>query len=247
MSINNKSIYHTKNLDHNYFEKQITDPYESTKEFFKFLNKYKPLKNKKIIDLGCGNGANLIYLKKNYNSQQCWGFDQNSYLINTAKNYTKHKNIKSLNFKRHDIEDLNFKKNKDFLPDGVISIQTLSVINGYEKAIKFAKNLKPNFICVNSLFWKGDIDFKIAAIFLKKNNRNTLKISNYNIYSIKHYIKFLKKIGYKKVIIKKFKNKKKIYTKDKNLMGSYSVNLNGSTVTKSGPIILDWYFILASK
>ncbi len=30
-------------------------------------------------------------------------------------------------------------------------------------------------------------------------------------------------------------------------MGSYSINLDGSSAIKSGPIILDWYFVLASK
>lgn len=247
MSVNSKSIYHTKNLDHDYFEKQIVHPYESTKQFFKFLNKYKPLKNKKIIDLACGSGANLFYLKKNFDLKQCWGFDQNSYLIKTAKKFTKQKNIKSLNFKRQDIEDLNFIKDKDLRPDGAISIQTLSILNDYEKVIKFAKNLKPNFICVNSLFWQGDIDFKIAVNFLKKNNRKTIKINHYNIYSIQHYIKFLKKLGYKKVTIQKFETKKRLQTKNKNLMGSYSIDLDGSSAIKSGPIILDWYFVLASK
>ena len=247
MSINRKSIYHTKNLDHDYFEKQIVNPYESTIQFFKFLNKYKPLKNKKIIDLACGSGANLIYLKENFKVQRCWGFDQNNYLIKNAKKYAKHRNIKNLNFIRQDVEDLNFKKSKDLTPDGVISIQTLSILNDYEKIIRFAKNLKPNFICINSLFWEGDIDFKIAVNFLKKNKRSIVKINHYNIYSIKHYIKFLKKLGYPKIFLKKFKTNKKLKTKNKNLMGSYSIDLNHRSVIKSGPLILDWFFILATK
>ena len=48
MNVNKKSVYHTKNLDHDYFEKQIINPYESTKQFFKFLNINKPRSNPRI-------------------------------------------------------------------------------------------------------------------------------------------------------------------------------------------------------
>ena len=66
IKINSKSIYHPKNLDHQYFNRQMKNTYESTKSFYKFINYYINLKGKKIIDFACGNGANLFYLSKKY-------------------------------------------------------------------------------------------------------------------------------------------------------------------------------------
>ena len=46
-----------------YFRAQLSKPKESTKEFFNILKKLK-LNNFNTLDLACGNGANLMYLKK---------------------------------------------------------------------------------------------------------------------------------------------------------------------------------------
>ena len=47
-----------------YFNEQLIKPKESTKEAFKILHKLK-ITNLKTLDLACGNGANLMFLKKN--------------------------------------------------------------------------------------------------------------------------------------------------------------------------------------
>ena len=91
MSISKKSIYHSENLDHEYYERQINKPYESTIKFFQFLNNRVNLKNKKITDLACGNGANLLFLKQNYKVGECYGLDQNKTLIEKARYILKKK------------------------------------------------------------------------------------------------------------------------------------------------------------
>ena len=247
MIINKKSIYHSKNLDNDYYNRQLKNPYESTISFFNFLNKRVGLKNKKIVDLACGNGANLFYLKKHYDISKSYGIDQNITLLNKAKNYLKKNNIENLNFIRGNIQNYNSKNLSKLECDGATCIQTLSVLNDYKKTITFAKKLKAKFICVNSLFWNGDIDFKISVNFLKKNSREIKKINHYNIYSINHYKNFLKNAGYNKSYVFKFKNKNYLKTKNKNLMGSHTIKLNGKKATRSGPLIMDWYFILSLK
>ena len=247
MTVNKKSIYHTQNLDHDYYNRQLKSPYESTVSFFKFLNSHINLKNKKIVDLACGNGANLFYLNQNYNVSECYGLDQNKTLINKAKKIKNKKNLKNIDFLSKDIQDFKSKIPSKLFCDGVTCIQTLSVLNDYRQTILFAKKLKAKFICVNSLFWDGDIDFKISVNFLEKNSRKVKKINHYNIYSINHYKNFLKQNGYNETYVYKFKNKKKLVTKNKSLMGSQTVLLNRSKATKSGPLIMDWYFILGIK
>lgn len=249
MKIDRKSIYSESNLDKNYYQRQLENPYESTKNFFKFLDKKIKLKGKKIVDLACGNGANLIYLKKNFPVKNCYGFDQNKILLKKAKKITKLKKINDLHFFNKNIENTKTSISKKFISDGVICIQTLSVLDDYIKAIKFAKKFKPKFICVNSLFWKGNIDFKIFVNFLKRNKkiREIEKINKYNIYSIQHYLSFLSQGGYTKHSIVKLKTKKNLITKNKFSMGSHTVKINNKNEIKSGPLILDWYFILSQK
>jgi SAM-dependent methyltransferase len=247
MIVNKKSIYHSKNLDHDYYNRQLLKPYESTITFFNFLNNKVNLKDKKIIDLACGNGANLIYLKKNYDVAECYGIDQNKTLLKKARIASKKKHIKDLHFINKNIKDYKSEASPDLFCDGVTCIQTLSVLDDYKETILFAKKLRAKFICVNSLFWNGDIDFKITVNFLEKKTRKIKKVNHYNIYSISHYNYFLKKNGYKINHIYKFENKKNLRTKNKNLMGSHTVYLNKKKVTKSGPLIMDWYFVLSTK
>ena len=149
------------------------------------------------------------------------------FIINkSGKRITKKKKIKGLFFKKVDIQSNKMKSLKLKL-DGATCIQTLSVLDDYKKTVKFAKRLGSKFICVNSLFWKVEIDFKISVNFLKKNSKDFIKVNHYNIYSLSHYIKYLNKIGFKKHFILKFT---KLKTKKQNLMGSHTVNLNGKSV-----------------
>jgi 2-polyprenyl-3-methyl-5-hydroxy-6-metoxy-1,4-benzoquinol methylase len=248
--IDNRSIYSQTTLDKKYHESQISNPYESTKEFYKFLNKHVKLKNKKIIDFACGSGANLFYLNKKYSISECVGFDLSNFLLNRAKSYIRKKNIKNISFYNKNLENISMKNlNIKKKYDGITAQQCLSVFDDYESVIKSAKKFKPSFVCVNSLFWDGDLDFKIDVNFLKKKSkkRKIFKTLVYNIYSLKKYIHFMEKNGYKKNIYKKFILNKKTVSKNKKSMGTYTALLNNKKVQVSGPLILDWYFILSQK
>lgn len=248
--IDNRSVYSKAVLDRKYHERQINNPYESTKSFYKFLNKQVKLKNKRIIDFACGSGANLFYLNKKYSVSECIGFDLSNFLLNRAKNYVKKNKIKNISFYNKNLTNISLNNlNIEKKYDGITANHALSVFDDYESLIKSAKKFKPSFICVNSMFWDGDLDFKIDVNFLKKKGkkRKIFKTLVYNIYSLKKYINFMEKNGYKKNIYKKFILNKKLVNKNKKSMGTYTALLNNKKVQISGPIILDWYFILSKK
>jgi ubiquinone/menaquinone biosynthesis C-methylase UbiE len=242
----NKLYYWKSNKITNkkYFKDQLVKPKYSTVEFFNFLNKNKCIKNNSIIDVACGNGANLIFLKKKYKSNhQLLGLDFNNLLIKQAKYLSK--GYKNLKFEKGNLYHLNKKYKKKY--DGIICIQTLLNVEDYEKPIKEFIKLNPKFIAVSSLFWEGDIDFKIKVNFLKKNSKRKIKsFVYYNIYSLKNYINFLKK-KYKKNTIFKFKLKKKLFLKDKQKMGTYTLKHKNELIPISGPLIVNTYFILSQK
>ncbi len=247
MKIDNKSIYHPKNLDLKYYRTQGKKTYQSTINFFNFLNSKTSLKSINLIDFACGNGSNLIFAKKKYGKISCNGIDFNKKLISSAKKKSKKENLK-INYHIDDINNLS-KKTLKLKCDIATIIQTLSVLDGYKKTINQIKKFNPKCIAVNSLFWDGDLEFKIKINFLNKKNSTKIdKYNNYNIYSLKQYVSFMKKIGYKKNFIKKFiPNRKILNLHNKKTMGSYTVNFNKEKKTVSGPLLLDWYFIISKK
>jgi SAM-dependent methyltransferase len=234
-----------KTSDIKYFQNQITKPKYSTIKFFNFLKKNKCL-NASILDCACGNGANLIYLKKKYNySKHLLGIDFNKILVKQSKPYLK--NLKNLKIEKGNILNINKKYKKKF--EGIISLQTLSWLNDYEKAVTEMVKLKPKFIATTSLFWEGLIDFNIKLNYLKNESfkRPSSGYIYYNIYSLKNYVNFLKKQGFKKNIIMKFNIPKQIKQKDKTKMGTYTIKNSKGLIQMSGPLKMNWYFILSKK
>ena len=75
----------------NYHKKQHDKIYRSTELFLRFVEKYENLNNKFILDVGCGAGANTIYLAKKFPRSTIIGIDQNKSAINFAKQISKAK------------------------------------------------------------------------------------------------------------------------------------------------------------
>ena len=228
-----------------YFFKQIQKPKYSTIMFFDFLKKNNCL-NSSIMDCACGNGANLIYLKKKYKySHPLLGIDINKTLVKKSKNYIK--NYKDIRIEKGNIFNINKKYIKKF--NGIISIATLSWLDDYEKAVKQMIKLQPKFIAITALFWEGLIDFKIRLNYLKNKSfkRKINSFTYYNIYSLKNYIDLLKKNGFKKNIATKFKIPKQIHQKNKIRMGTYTIKQGNELIQISGPIKMNWYYILSKK
>ena len=138
-------------------KEQLSKPKESTIEFFNILKKLK-LNNFNTLDLACGNGANLMYLKKKFdNKKYCLGLDFNKLILNSAKQFNTYEN---LDLKYGNI--LNLKDSYVNKFQLITSIQTLSWLEDYEKASIQMIKLKPKYISLSALFWEGLIDFKIS-------------------------------------------------------------------------------------
>ena len=89
----------------NYHTKQYQKTYETTKQIIKFLNRKFPLKNKSILDFGCGAGSNLYFLKR-YKILESSGVDNDARLVKIAKQEMKKRGIKDIKFYLSDIEKI---------------------------------------------------------------------------------------------------------------------------------------------
>lgn len=238
----------TKNpkiFQHKYFMDQIIKPKFSTIDFFDFLKSKINLKDKSFIDIGCGNGCNLNYLIEKYKvSKNCVGLDLNRHLVSFANEKLKKKN---LTFDTSNIFKLKKKYQSKF--DVAICLQTLPYLNDYQNALKEISNLKTEYVASSCLLWEGLIDFNIKLnVFKNSSHKRPLDYFRfYNIYSLKNYLSYMKKIGFNKNYLKKFIIKKKIKTLDKKIMGTYTLKEKNSLIQMSGPIKMNWYFILSKR
>ena len=227
-----------------YFEEQLNNPKESTKYIFEILKK-KKLNNLNTLDLACGNGANLMFLKKQFkNEKYCLGLDINKNLLKQGSNFN---NFNDLELKYGNALNLSKKlKNKFQL---ITSFQTLSWLKDYQKASIEMIKLNSKYIFISSLFWEGLIDFNIKLDLLKndKPNRKVLSSTYYNIYSLKNFLNFYKKYNYKKILCEKFEIKKNLKNNFKEGMGTYTIKDKGKNIQISGPLLMNWYFIIFKK
>lgn len=65
-----------------------------------------PLKNKKILEIGCGNGVQAIYISENYDPLDIIGIDLNNANIKIAKSESVRSNTSNVSFHVDDAQDL---------------------------------------------------------------------------------------------------------------------------------------------
>lgn len=223
---------------------QLSKPYQSTIKFKNFLIKNNVFKTnlKKVLDVGCGIGANIQYFSKHFPGIHFTGWDYSQSQIRKAKKMNLNKKIK---FSLQDV--LKIKKKKyDF--DLVFSVHTFCVFKNIENPIKNISNLNAKWIAINSLFYDGPLDILIHIRDLENNKiKDDNPDADFNIHSLQNTKKILKKYGYKVIKINNFFPSTKLKKNSKG-RGSYTIKteFNKNTVF-TGPVHLPWYFILAKK
>ena len=113
-------------------------------------------KGKKVLELGCGTGSNLIFCAKE--GMETYGIDFSSTIISYAKSFSESERV-NCNFKIGDFTSLPYEDSKfDVIIDR--SALCLSTIEGFKKAIKEAQRvLKPGGLFFLSPFGDQDSSF----------------------------------------------------------------------------------------
>lgn len=88
------------------------------------LKFFRNVKNKKVLDLGCGQGLSLKYLLEK-NASELWGIDISNKMINIAKENLK--GYENVHLIKSTMEKNNTKIPKNYF-DYVIAIYTLDIV-----------------------------------------------------------------------------------------------------------------------
>ncbi len=145
----------------------------------KYILKYLPnIKNKTILDFGCGNGYLLKKLNI-YNPKKVYGIDTSKLMIDKAKDNLKETGFLSV----QNIEKTNFKNNSF---DLVISRFSLHYLKTFNKAyIEINRILKKNGCLILV------VSHPITDLFFKKNNDYfNQEVINLKLYNNKVNIKY---------------------------------------------------------
>ena len=171
--------------------------YKKPKEIYKFighlLKQDKNYKPKKILDIGCANGAFLNFLTEIYPQSEIEGWDISGKLLAIAK-----KKIPAATFKKINIEKP-IPANKKF--DLVVCIGVTGCLNSIESFFKKVKTLlEPNGTAVIAgNFNDYPIDVRISYQDITKHKKNHWE-TGWNIFSKEKSIKIARKLKFSKIL-----------------------------------------------
>ena len=89
----NKMPEHSSRLE--YHQRQYDDKYGSTISLINFMKKFvDPKKQNTFLDIGCGGGANIYWINKDFANSKFTGIDIDKNAITLSKKYNRNSEFK---------------------------------------------------------------------------------------------------------------------------------------------------------
>lgn len=235
--------------EYEYHEKQYTNVYRSTVLFCDWLNELGFLNTNiplNILDMCCGQGANVYYMSQRYPTNSFTGIDISEELVIRGNDFYIRKGLKNCRLLKDDL--YNMQSDLGIL-DGIVSFQTLSWLPESKTALNKLASLDAGWIALTSLFFDGDVECRVHVDdFSIHNGKTNPRQSFYNIYSIERVRNILADYGYRHFCYMPFEIDENLPNPQSRGMGTYTEELkNGHRLQISGPLLMPWYFIAASK
>lgn len=233
------------NVAYAYHLAQWLEQKQSTKHFSEFVSGLCA-ESDLVVDLGCGAGAATYYLSQRHATTRFLGIDYSDALVALAGHFAFERQATNLSFVEGDW--FNLAPRADV--DGVVSLQTLSWLPGFEQPLDaIFSRLNPRWIALTSLFYEGDISCKIEV---NEHVRN--RSSFYNIYSIPSVSRHVAKYGYRITRQQPFAIDIDIpRPANRDAMGTYTVLSRESAGTPetrlqiSGPLLMNWHLLIIER
>jgi len=187
----------------------------------KIILNNKKSKGNELLDVACGTGKHLKYLKKWFS---CIGIDINEGMLKVAR-----KDVKGVFFKRADMRNFNLKRKFDAIICMFSSLGYTKTYFGLKKTMQNLSNhLKPGGVVVIEP-WFTKAAFKKGRSFMRTYDGENLKIARINISKVRGNISILEfhyLVGEE--------NKEVKYFVDKHELGIFEVNKTLKIMKKFG-------------
>lgn len=206
---------------------------EQVKQLIKLVRKiYRP--GMKILDVGCGVGHFYPSLKKIDPNLIYHGIDVSEHYVKLAeKVFAREKNFR---IDKGDIFDLKLKDNSY---DIAICYMVLPFIPNYQKAVTELMRVARRHVFIRLLL----SDYTYIIKIYKRGYREGAPFEFYNIYSEDEFVRYLKKLGAKRVRVLEDEFKIKLKKKKGLKFSTYTYG----KLQIIGNIVLTWRVVHASK
>lgn len=224
----------------NYHLRQYKEMYRSTRSVINFLKDKISQETLYVLDVGCGGGANIYWLRKYFPKWKFTGIDIDREVLEVARRMNRKVNrvvFREINFL--EIEDYFSAKSFDY----VFSIQFLSFVDfDFPIFLKKALYLARKGIFLTSLFSEGWIEQYTTAYDLEQHWEGL-----YKIYSLERFKKTVDEIIGNTVCIQmeKFEIDIDIPKPEKPRFGTYTIKTESrKRLQISGYMLMPWYKML---
>ena len=136
------------------------------------IKKYKKSKGNDLLEVACGTGKHLQYMKQWFN---CTGVDLSQKMLDVAK-----KNVKGVEFRKADMTTLNLNKQFDVVSSLFSSIGYVKTYKNLEKTIhNFSMHLKAGgIVIIEPWFTKGN--YRSGSVHMVTYDGKDTKIARLN-------------------------------------------------------------------
>jgi len=205
-------------LHFSYFKDKSDDLVQGQKNLTNHcISKLPDLKNKKVLEIGCGNGMQSIYLFKEYKPEHITGIDINQYSISIAREEKEKLKLNNIDFFVDNAQDISN-----------IADNSIDIVVNIESAFHYPDKKK----FLNEIFrvLKPDGHFLVADIINREKNRRFIpKLwhkgmnlhhwtdNDYNLMFEEKELKVSEKEDITLPIIKGFKNYRRWIVRNRSL------------------------------
>lgn len=229
-----------------YFEAQFANPYRSTVRLTDWLEGQGVLKSgSRVVDAGCGMGETLYYMAQRFPQIQFTGVDINGELVQSGATAFAKRGIKNVTLTQGDFFSPGWAGQNAF--DGALSIQTLSWMPEFREPLDCLNKLNTNWLAITSLFFDGHVNVK-SEVTVDIDRPTEQRTNYYNTYSLPEVVSYLQALGFSKVTHTPFEIDVDLPRNKPSTMGTYTQLLaSGQRLMISGPLLMNWHFILAQR
>jgi ubiquinone/menaquinone biosynthesis C-methylase UbiE len=232
-----------------YHRRQYEAPYRSTVALGEVVlaTLADPAAPMRAIDVGCGGGANIHYLRSLLSNTTWLGVDFAPETIGLARRANAETDgAADVEFVEGDFNALGA-----FLParsfDLVFSIQTLSWLATYDHALGELLGLvaPAGYAFITSLFTDFRVDVRSNVALYDEDSFERPTSIFYNVYSVARFAAECRRLGAARVDAVDFEIDRDLAAPENDAMGTYTRRLDdGRRLQFSGPLFLPWKIVV---